>query len=107
MCVPCRLWTRFILLGATLSLFAAIAWAQASYEAQIRGTVTDQSGAIVVNATVTITNDATNISQRTHSGAHGEYFIVGLRPAVYTIKAESKGFETNEKRNIVLQVAQH
>jgi hypothetical protein len=32
--------------------------------------------------------------------------VVGLRPAVYTIKAESKGFRTVEKTNIVLQVAQ-
>jgi len=102
----CRLWMRFTLLSASLSLCTAVAWGQASYEAQIRGTVTDQSGAVMVNATVTITNDATNISQQTHSDNHGQYFIVGLRPAVYTIKAESKGFETNEKRNIVLQVAQ-
>lgn len=84
----------------------ASALGQASYEAQIRGTVTDQSGAVVVNATVTITNDATNISQQTQSDTHGQYFIVGLRPAVYTIKAESKGFEINEKKNIVLQVDQ-
>jgi hypothetical protein len=100
------LWTRLVLLSATLSFCAAISWAQASYEAQIRGTVTDQSGAVLVNATVTITNDATNISQQMHTDAHGQYFVVGLRPAVYTIKVESKGFETNEKENIVLQVAQ-
>jgi hypothetical protein len=100
------LWMRLVLLAVTLSLCAAIAWAQASYEAQVRGTVTDQSGAVLVNATVTITNDATNISQQMRTDTHGQYFVVGLRPAVYTIKAESKGFETNEKKNIVLQVAQ-
>ena len=98
--------TAFFILPVVVLFCAAISWGQASYRAQIRGTVTDQSGAMVVNATITITNDATNISQQTHSDTHGQYFIVGLRPAVYTIKAESSGFEINEKKNIVLQVDQ-
>lgn len=101
-----QLRTAFILLFAVVSFCARNAWGQASYEAQVRGTVTDQSGAVVVNATVTITDVATNISQQAHSNDHGQYFIVGLRPDVYTIKAESKGFEINEKRNVVLQVDQ-
>jgi len=101
-----RLWTSLVVLSAIVSLCTASALGQASYQAQIRGTVTDQSGAVVVNANVTITNDATNISQATHSDSHGQYFFVGLRPTVYTIKAESKGFEINEKKNIVLEVAQ-
>ena len=99
-------WTGLILLTGAVCLCTANALGQASYQAQIRGTVTDQSGAVLVDASVTITNDATNISQQTHSDNHGQYFIVGLRPAAYTIKAESKGFETNEKKNIVLQVDQ-
>lgn len=104
--IPAWLWMRFVLLAATLSLCAAVAWAQAGYEAQVRGTVTDQSGAVLVGAAVTITNNATNVSQQTLSDSHGEYFFVGLRPAVYTIKAESKGFEINQKENVLLQVAQ-
>jgi hypothetical protein len=91
---------------ASVVLLATLAFAQASYEAQIRGVVTDQSGAVVVNATITITNDATNIAQTAHTDDHGQYFFVGLRPAVYTIKAESKGFRVAEKKNVVLQVDQ-
>ncbi|MBZ5549300.1 MAG: carboxypeptidase-like regulatory domain-containing protein [Acidobacteriia bacterium] len=57
-----------------LFLLAAIAapWAlgQASYTAQVRGVVTDQSGAVVPNATLTITNDATNISMTARSDDH-------------------------------------
>src|SRR5579859_1297428 len=95
----------FLSLAITL-LAPTGAFGQGAFEAQIRGTVTDQSGAIVVNATITITNDATNVAQVTHSDEHGLYFIVGLRPAVYTIRAESKGFRTSEKKNVVLQVDQ-
>ena len=86
--------------------FGVSALAQASYQAQVRGTVTDQTGALLVNATITITNDATNVAQVTHSDDHGLYFIVGLRPAVYTIKAQSKGFQISEKKNVVLEVDQ-
>src|ERR1700758_3366129 len=71
--------------------------AQGSYEAQVRGTVTDQSGAIMVNAAVTITNDGTNIAQTSHSDEHGQYFFTGLRPAVYTVKAQVSGFRVSEK----------
>ena len=93
-----------VLLGALSLPPSAIA--QASYQAQIRGTVADQSGALVVGATVTISNDATNIAQSTHSDEHGQYFLVGLRPAVYTIRVESKGFRVSEKKDVVLQVDQ-
>src|ERR1017187_9942955 len=95
-------------IGPFLLTLAAVTagFAQGSYEAQVRGTVTDQSGAMVVNATVTITNDATNISQSAHSDDHGQYFLTGLRPAVYTVKVEASGFRISEKKNLVLQVDQ-
>lgn len=90
-----------------LAVAAATAgFAQGSYEAQVRGTVTDQSGAMVANATITITNVATNISQTSHSDEHGQYFFTGLRPAVYTVKAQASGFRITEKENVVLQVDQ-
>src|SRR3984885_6744350 len=95
-------------IGPFLLTLAAVTagFAQGSYEAQVRGTVTDQSGAMVVNAAVTITNDATNIAQSAHSDAHGQYFFTGLRPAVYTMKVQVAGFRISEKKNVVLQVDQ-
>src|SRR6476646_8956666 len=80
--------------------------AQASYTAQIRGTVTDQTGAIIQNATVTITNVATNISTVSKTDSNGLYLLPGLRPDTYVIKAEAAGFRAQEKKDIVLQVAQ-
>ena len=80
--------------------------AQASYTAQIRGTVTDQTGAIIQNATVTITNVGTNISTVAKTDSKGLYLLPGLRPDTYVIKAEAAGFRGQEKKDIVLQVAQ-
>jgi len=87
-------------------LLAAMGFGQASYTAQVRGVVTDQTGALVAKATVTITNDGTNITQSAHTDEHGQYFFSGMRPSVYTIKAQATGFRIVEKTNVVLQVDQ-
>jgi len=93
----------FLLLSCALVLYG---WCQATYTAQIRGVVADQTGAVVPNATVTITNDATGIAMTAHSSDQGLYILTGLRPAVYTIRAEATGFRVAEKKNVVLQVDQ-
>src|SRR5581483_4427861 len=91
----------------TFLLLAAItAFGQASYTAQVRGVVKDASGAMVTQANVTIINDCTGISTTAHTDDHGLYILTGLRPAVYTIRAEAPGFRTAEQKNVVLQVDQ-
>src|SRR5450759_2906438 len=97
--------TAILALGALVASQAPV-FGQASYTAQIRGVVTDQTGAVVPNATLTITNDATNISLTAHSNDHGMYVLTGLRPAVYTIRAEATRFRVVEKKNVILQVDQ-
>jgi hypothetical protein len=87
-------------------LVPAIVVAQANYTAQIRGVVTDSSGAMVPNATITITNDGTGITSVAHTDDHGQYILTGLRPASYTIKAEGAGFRAVENKGVVLQVDQ-
>lgn len=89
-----------------MTMLSSVTFGQGSYEAQVRGTITDQSGAVMVNTEVTITNDATNISQTAKSDEHGQYFFTGLRPATYTVKAQASGFRVAEKRDVVLQVDQ-
>src|SRR5579863_3512798 len=88
------------------ALLSTIAAGQGSYQAQVRGRVTDESGALVVKAKVTITNVATNISSVMQTNDHGEYFFTGLRPADYSVKAQMSGFRVMEKTNVVLQVDQ-
>src|SRR5215472_14226647 len=91
---------------SSLVLSATALFAQASYTSQIRGVVKDQSGALMTHATITITNDATGISATTHSDDGGMYILTGLRPAVYTIKADAAGFRPAEQKNVVLQIDQ-
>jgi hypothetical protein len=79
---------------------------QASYQAQIRGVVSDATGAVVSNATVTITEVGTNVSQTAKTGQSGDYILRGLRPSTYVVKAEARGFGVVEQKGVVLAVGQ-
>ncbi len=89
-----------------LLFLTATAFAQASYTAQIRGVITDQTGAVVPNATITILNEETGIALISHTNDEGLYILAGLRPASYTFRVEAPGFQPVEKKNLVLQVDQ-
>jgi hypothetical protein len=93
------------ILGLTLAVTLS-AWAQGSYRAQLRGIVSDPSGAAVVNATVTIQNVGTNISSTARTNDKGEYYFTGLVPSTYVVKAEASGFRSAERTGVVLQVDQ-
>ena len=80
-----------------LSLFTVSVFGQASYTAQIRGVITDQSGAVVPNVTVTVTNDDTGIVTTSRTNGEGLYILTGLRPAAYTLRAQVAGFQAVEK----------
>jgi hypothetical protein len=73
-------------------LFAAVASAQVE-SGQIGGTVTDQSGAVVAGATVTVKNLATNAERTVQANGTGAYTIVGLTAATYQLSVNSTGFQ--------------
>src|SRR3974377_1777924 len=92
----------FVILLAACPLL----YAQAGYEAQIRGTVTDSSRGVVPGAKVTLTNASTNIPITTKANAQGLYTFNGLRPDRYDLAVESAGFARFESKDIVLAVSQ-
>jgi hypothetical protein len=79
---------------------------QGSYTAQVRGTVTDPTHAVVNNAKVMVTNESTSIATTATTNASGEYVVNGLRPASYTIKVEAHGFRDVVRTGLVLAVSQ-
>ena len=101
-----RLFRTCILVASFCGGLAILVAAQGSYRAQLRGVVSDATGAVVHNATVTITDAGTNISNVAHTDDKGEYFFTGLRPSTYSVKAELKGFRTTERTGVVLAVDQ-
>jgi hypothetical protein len=66
------------------------------------GKVKDATGAVVVGATVTVTNVATAQQRTTKTGGDGRYKFEELPPGSYTIRIGAPGFKTAEFRNYVL-----
>jgi len=89
-----------------LSFFSTSSRAQATYTAQLRGTVKDATGAVVPKVTVTVTNPATQVSEVTTTDEVGRYIFPALKPSSYTIKVEAAGFKTLVRSNIELRVSQ-
>jgi len=95
----------FGLTASLLSLFCLTALSQTTVsQGSIQGTVTDQTGAVVAGAMITITNQATGqvVSVRTTSS--GTYNSGGLPVGDYEIRVQAKGFKTIELK-IPVQIA--
>jgi hypothetical protein len=73
---------------------------------QILGTVTDSTGAVIPNATVTITNTATNQSSTVKTSGSGSYIVSQLIPGPYKIKVEAPGFTISVVKVEALEVNQ-
>jgi hypothetical protein len=89
----CSLWlpatTRAQVAGATLS-----------------GTVTDQSGAVIPQAAISIRNIDTGITRTGTASAAGFYSVPNLLPGTYEIKTTAQGFSTEVKTGVTLTVGE-
>jgi hypothetical protein len=75
----------------------ATAWPQASFTS-LRGTVTDSSGALIPNATVSIVNKSTNLTSTQTASGSGEYQFQQVVPGTYVISANGTGFSPQSKQ---------
>jgi len=66
--------------------------------------VTDASGAVVPNATITITNTDTGLARSLPTNGDGQYVVPGLHIGHYDLHATASGFKIAEHRGIVLDV---
>ena len=91
------------MLSLLILLLAATALAQTT--AKILGTVTDQSGAAVVGAKITVKNTNLAIERTAETNASGYYEVVALPPGSYTVQVKMNGFETQVANNVTLEVS--
>jgi Carboxypeptidase regulatory-like domain/TonB dependent receptor len=70
--------------------------------ADIVGAVTDDSGAVLPNARVTVTNTATNESRASQSNGAGDYAFNLLQPGPYSVTIEAPGFKTFTVKGLTL-----
>jgi hypothetical protein len=79
-----------LLLLLLLTLLPPAIYAQPS--ATVHGAVTDESGAVIPGATVTVSNAAGPVKSGT-AGDDGNYSVTGLQPGQYTVQATSPGLQ--------------
>jgi hypothetical protein len=84
-------------------VWAAPVFAQ---NAQITGTLKDQSGGVLPGATVTARNQETGLTRTAVTEGNGEYRLPVLPPGVYTITAELQGFSTETRADLTLVIDQ-
>jgi hypothetical protein len=95
---------RFIV-ALTVLLFAGVA-VKAQQNSEIVGTVTDQTGAAVPAATLTLTQKETGFVYNSTSNGTGGFQFSGLNVGTYDLKATAKGFEAFTRAGLVLNVSQ-
>jgi hypothetical protein len=96
-----RLWFAVILVAV---FFAATPLRAQVDTGAILGTVTDQSGAVISGATVTLKNEGTNATLSTTTGQDGGYKFTPLKIGTYTVSASFKGFQKTEALHVQVDV---
>src|ERR1039457_892348 len=99
---PATLWT-FVFCFAVL-LFAGTVNAQTTGSGRIQGAITDATGAVIPNASVTLTETSTNVSLKTKTSSAGTYAFPNINVGTYNLTVSLPGFETYKSTGNVLEV---
>ncbi len=71
--------------------------------ADILGTVTDASGAVIPNATVVVTNTGTNEARTVQTSGSGDYTVALLPVGHYSISVKATGFEASITKDLSVE----
>src|SRR5438094_1432373 len=88
-----------------LSIQSISLWAQLTVST-LRGTATDQSGAVVVNARIRVVHQETNLTREVDTNDNGDFEILDLPRGEYRLTATRAGFKTFVADNVVLESSQ-
>jgi len=78
-------------------------WAQTT-RGSILGTVIDPAGAVISDASITLTQIETGFTRKVVTNSDGNYIVTSLLPGKYNIQAEKAGFQTKVINEVELNV---
>ncbi len=94
-------------LGAVIAiLLVCLPLFSQTNQGNIQGGVTDQSGGAIAGAMVTVIDVARGVARNLVADAAGQYVAADVNPGTYTVRAEAKGFKTEEHSGILVEVGQ-
>ena len=73
---------------------------------RVLGRVADPTGAVLAQAKITLTNEATGISRDALTSDSGDYSFVDVTPGTYTVQFELTGFKKNVQKGVIVDVNQ-
>ena len=91
---------------ALMGVLWACLGAFAQDTAQIVGTVTDSTGAVIPAAKITISNPDKGVTRELVTNSAGQYVASALPIGTYSVSAQATGFKRLEQKGISLQVGQ-
>lgn len=101
-----RLLRKLLYIGIAALLATSAAHLFAQSTGTIRGTVTDPSGAIVANATVTARETNTGIARKAITNDSGIFVFPDLPIGAYSLQISASGFATQDRPNLQLLTGQ-
>ena len=99
-----RLLVRSLAVLFVFALFVVSVAAQTN-KGTIKGTVTDQNGAVVQKASVTATNVSTNEQRTVESRDDGTYEIPLVDPGTYRVTVKASSFPDTTQENVIVQTS--
>src|SRR5882724_12240562 len=91
---------------AALLLAEGIALGQIAGSGTIQGTITDASGAVIPQATVSAINVATGVTTVRHTTGAGLYVLSPLSPGEYNVRIAAGGFQTINQQHVTVEELQ-
>jgi len=98
-------WVSRSMLCSVLLLSAAGLAAAQQFTGGVRGEVRDQNG-VIPGVTVTLVNEATNISREVVTNDVGQYNFPAVPPATYTLKTQLTGYKSYESKGLIVGTQQ-
>src|SRR5215510_1179190 len=89
----------------SLMLAALSSGALAQSTATLQGSVTDQSGAAISGAKVTVRNQSTGFERVVQTDSDGNYQAAALPPGVYRVETQAQGFGPQALTDLALEVS--
>jgi carboxypeptidase family protein len=101
--VRARITTCVFGVALAVLLFSVSLFSQGNF-GRILGTITDQSGGVISNASVSIIDKDRGLARTLNTDDAGEYNAPTLIPGTYIVRVEANGFKRMERQNVVLEV---
>lgn len=96
--------TRLLMTMLVIALMGATSSVAQVLYGTLTGTITDQTGAVVPNVTVTVANEGTGAVHSATTSQQGDYRVTNLLPGVYTLTVQQAGFAGFTQKSIAVDI---